>query len=44
MADKSLMFFLLALVCVWLVLDEFYGRNLITKFIVTMIPKASEEV
>ena len=40
MKDKSLMFMILALGCVWLVLDEFYGKNYISKFITALIPKA----
>lgn len=39
MADKSLFLVVLALACFWLVLDEFYGRGLITNFISAMIPK-----
>lgn len=42
MADKSLMFFLIALVCFWLVLDEFYGRKLISQFILKLLPSAKE--
>lgn len=40
--DKSLFFLVLALALVWLVLDEFYGKGLISKFIVKMIPKAED--
>ena len=42
MQDKSLFYFVLSLVCFWLVLDEFFGKKLITKFIVAMIPSAKE--
>ena len=40
--DKSLLFLLLALCCVWLVLNDFYGSHLVTNFIKTAIPKADE--
>lgn len=42
MKDKSLFFVVLSLGCFWLVLDEFYGKNLVSKFVVKMIPKAEE--
>lgn len=42
MQDKSLFFMVMALVCFWLVLDEFYGHNYISQFIVRMIPKAED--
>lgn len=42
MKDKSLFFLVMALICFWLVLDEFYGQNLVSRFIVRMIPKAED--
>lgn len=42
MKDKGLFFLVLSLLCFWLVLDEFYGNGYISKFIVTMIPKAGD--
>lgn len=42
MKDKSLFFLIMALICFWLVLDEFYGQNRISQFIVKMIPKAED--
>ena len=43
MRDKSLFFLVLALICFWLVMNEFYGSRLITQFITTLIPKAQED-
>ena len=42
MQDKGIFFLVISLGCFWLVLDEFYGKNLITKFITKMIPNAKE--
>ena len=42
MKDKSLFFLIMSLACFYLVLDEFYGRNYISQFIVKMIPKAED--
>lgn len=41
--NKSVIFLLLALACIWLVLNDFYGTNLITRFIKTAIPTAEGE-
>lgn len=43
MKDNSLFFMIISLACVWLVLDEFYGHNYISQFVVKMIPKAESE-
>ena len=42
MKDKGLFYLVLALICFWLVLDEVYGNQYISKFIVKIIPKAEE--
>lgn len=42
MQDKGLFLFVLSLICFWVVLDEFFGKHLITNFITTMIPSAKE--
>ena len=41
--DKSLIFLILAMACVWLVLNDFYGSNLVTRFIKTAIPTSQGE-
>ena len=41
--DKSVIFIILAMCCVWVVLDDFYGKNLITRFIKTAIPNSQGE-
>lgn len=43
MKDNSLFFLILSLTSIWLILDEFYGHNYISKFIIKMIPKAEDE-
>lgn len=40
--DKSLLFFILSLVCFWLVLSEFYGDKKVTKFVTTIMPNAEK--
>ena len=40
MRDKAVFYLILSLVCFWLVLDEFFGKHMITNFIVAMIPSA----
>ena len=40
--DRSLFFMIMALACFWLVLDEIYGRQLITQLIIKIIPKAED--
>lgn len=42
MKDNSLFFLILSLGCFWLVLDEFYGHNYISQFIVKLIPKSED--
>ena len=42
MKDKGLFYLVLALLCFWLVLDEFYGKRYITNFIVELIPSAKQ--
>ena len=39
---RSLIFLALGLAALWLVLNEFYGTGLITKFIKAAIPSAEE--
>lgn len=41
--DKGLLFFVIALVCLWLVLDQFYGGELITQFVVNIMPSAEKK-
>ena len=36
--DKSLLFFMMALLCFWLVLSEFYGDKYISKFVTGIMP------
>lgn len=38
--DKSMVFLLLALICFFLVLSEFYGQKYISKFVTGIIPGA----
>lgn len=38
MTDKSLFFITLAMICIWLVLDNFYGKKRINTFILSMFP------
>lgn len=40
--DKSLLFFIISLVCFWLVLDQIYGNKLVTQFVGNIIPKSEE--
>lgn len=40
--DKSIFFLIMGLVCLWLVLNEFYGSGAISRFIVKLIPKAED--
>ena len=40
--DKSIFYLVLAVALVWLVLNELYGSQLISKFITMIIPKAEE--
>lgn len=42
MKDKTFFFLILALSCFWLVLDEFYGKKLISKFITNIVPNATD--
>lgn len=44
MKDKTFFFLILGLACFWLVLDDFYGRGLLTKFITAIIPSAGNEI
>lgn len=43
MKDKSLFLLVLALGCFWLVLNEIYGSQLISQFILKIIPKVSDD-
>ena len=36
--DKGLFFMTLSLVCVWLILDDFFGQNYITRLVSHLIP------
>ncbi|MBZ4496126.1 hypothetical protein M1I50_19115 [Clostridioides difficile] len=36
---KDLFFFILALLCMWLVMDEYWGDKRISKFVVGIIPE-----
>ena len=38
MTDKSLFFITLALICVWLILDNFYGKKRVNTFILSLFP------
>lgn len=40
--DKSLFYLLLALVCFYLVLSEFYGDKYITSAVIKLIPKSED--
>lgn len=41
--DKGLFFFILSLLCFWVVLDEIYGHKLISQFVIAIIPSAKED-
>lgn len=41
--DKNLFFFILALLCGWLILDEVYGNKFISQFVVSIIPNTEKE-
>lgn len=38
MTDKSLFFITLGMLCIWLVLDNFYGKKRVNAFILSMFP------
>lgn len=40
--DKSVFFLVIAVALVWLVLNELYGNQIISKFITMIIPKAED--
>ena len=44
MKDKTFFFLILGLGCFWLVLDDFYGRKLLTKFITSIVPNAENKI
>ena len=39
---KSLLFFIIALAFFWLVLDQFYGKQIIGQFVQKMIPASAD--
>lgn len=41
--DKSLFYLIIALVLLWLVLNEIYGSKLISAFIAKIVPESGEE-
>lgn len=41
--DKSIFFLLLSLICFYLVLDEVYGSKAVSRFTISIIPKAKKE-
>lgn len=43
MKDKSLFLLVLAMGCFWLVMNELYGSQLISQFLLKLIPKASDD-
>lgn len=43
MTDKTIFFITLALVCVWLILDNFYGNKRIDNFVASLFPSLSKE-
>lgn len=38
MTDKSLFFITLALICVWIILDNFYGKKYLNTFLLSIFP------
>lgn len=40
--DKSMFLLLLSLVCFYIVLDELYGKKLISQFVIAIIPSAED--
>lgn len=40
--DKGLFFLVLSLCCIYLVLDELYGKKIITNFVIKIIPDAEK--
>ena len=38
MTDRSLFFITLALICIWLILDNFYGKKHINTFLLSIFP------
>lgn len=40
--DKSVFFLVIAVSLIWLVLNELYGNQIISKFITMIIPKAED--
>ena len=44
MTDKSLFFITLALICIWVILDNFYGDKKLNRFIVSIFPSLEKGV
>lgn len=40
--DKGLLFFVLSLICFWIVLGEIYGEKPITSFVLKLLPDSEK--
>jgi predicted type IV restriction endonuclease len=43
MVDKGIVFMILAIGCIWLVIDQLVGKKLISQFVTMILSSVSEE-
>lgn len=44
MTDRSLFFITLSLICIWLILDNYYGKKRLNTFIISIFPSLEKGV